>query len=316
MNQERVLLIDGHALLYRAYHAFPNLTDPTGMLVNAAYGFARILLKAISDFEPEYIALAFDTRGPTFRTEVYAEYKANRPPTPDDFIPQVAVARDLIDTLNIPQFALSEYEADDVIGTIARTVEKKYLPSQLSTIILTGDKDLLQLVTDQTHVWLPGSKYRQELEYGPDEVRAKMHVSPDQIVDLKGLMGDASDNIPGVKGVGQKTASKLLAQYQTVHGVYAAIDELAKHPEKKAQHPLLKGALLSKLVRDRDQALMSRELARIKTDVALDFDLQDCRTSVFDKEAVIEWLDRYGFESLKKLLPHDAFEKSVQDSLF
>lgn len=317
-KRPRLLLIDGHALLYRAYHAFPPLMAPeSSQLVNAAYGFSRILLKSIRDFNPLYIAVAFDTKGPTFRTELYQDYKAHRPPTPEDFIAQVPIAHELITALNIPQFALSEYEADDVIGTITRVVATDGEQPVLSTII-SGDKDLLQLVDDDTHVWLPGSKWSKDREYDTAGVTEKMGVAPEYVIDLKGLMGDPSDNIPGVKGVGSKTALKLLNQYHTLEGVYRAVDELEgmSVEDAREQHPLLKGAVLKRLLASRDEAFLSKQLATIKTDVPLDFSLADCKLSEFDKAVVAQFLEKYGFQSLIGLLPKDEFEMAVQGALF
>jgi DNA polymerase-1 len=308
-----LLLIDGHAIIYRAYHAFPELTDPQGRLVNAVYGFARILLTAIRDFEPEYIAVAFDHPKPTFRHEQFADYKAQRAEMPDDLKPQVERIKQLVEVLNIPMLEQAGFEADDLIGSFAGQVAAKN--SDLQVVIVTGDKDLLQLVTEQVHVWIPSrGKYGTDTEYDPDGVKQKMGVPPEKVVDLKGLMGDSSDNIPGVKGVGQKTALKLLQQFGSLEAVFERVDKLASGELEK--DPLIKGALFKRLHQDKDQAFMSRELAKIDVEAKFSAKLEDCRLSGYKKDEAAMMFDELGFRSLVKLLPADDFELGVQSALF
>jgi len=314
---DEFLLIDGHAIIYRAYHAFPELTDPNGQLVNAVYGFARILLVAIRDFEPEYIAVCFDSKAKTIRAEEHDFYKAHRPEMPDDLKPQIEKVSQLVSALNIPQFALSGYEADDLIGTLAKQNAKPEIQSQtkngLLTVIVTGDKDLLQLVDDLTHVWLPKrSRTQTDLEYDAHLVKDKMGVRPDQIVDLKALMGDASDNIPGIKGVGQKTAVKLLQKFETLGKIYDRMGEL----ELGGHDPLIKGSLLEKLTLGKSQAYLSRELAQIQTNTPISTTLDACRVMGYDKAKAVDLFQQLGFSSLLKLFPKDEFEQGVQTALF
>jgi DNA polymerase-1 len=304
---ENFLIIDGHALIYRAYHAFPKtLTSPTGQLTNAIYGFTRILLKSIQDFDPDYLAVAFDHKEKTFRHDKFVDYKAHRPPMPDELISQIEQVFNVVETMNIPTFCMAGYEADDLIGTVTLLNEAK----ELNNLIVTGDKDMFQLVTKQTHVFIPGrGKFSKDKEYTPDEVFRKMGVRVDQIVDLKALMGDASDNIPGVKGVGPKTAVKLLKEFDTLESLYQAI-------ENGVDSPLFKKALLSKLIDHKELAFLSKELATIKRDVAVSHTLETCRIKAYDKQEVVKLFEALNFNSLLQFLPQDAFESSVQDSLF
>ncbi|MBP9819203.1 hypothetical protein KBC79_00540 [Candidatus Woesebacteria bacterium] len=314
-EKQRLVLFDGHAIIYRAYHAFTDLTSPDGMLVNAVYGFSRILLTVLRDIGPEYCVVTFDHKGPTQRSQVYDAYKAQRPPMPDDLKPQIDVIKSIVETLNIPQFSLEGYEADDLIGTI--TAQLADQPSVLSTVV-TGDKDLFQLVTDQVNVWIPAraSKFggnKTDTEYDAEAVYKRIGVWPNQVVDLKALMGDPSDNIPGVKGVGPKTAVALITTFQTVDGVYQAVED----PEVVATHPkLLKPGLVEKLVRDKDQAYLSRELATINRQVPIKFQLDDCLVTSYDKERVTKRFEELEFRSLIHLLPKDEFELAVQQALF
>ncbi len=225
-TRDHLVLVDGHALIYRAYHAFPGLSTSTGELVNAVYGFSRILLTAINDLSPTYLAVTFDSKGPTKRAERYEQYKAHRPPMPEDLRSQIDRVKQVVSALNIPQFALPGYEADDLLGTITAQVAEQQKATagtcdDLLSIVVTGDKDLLQLVDDCTHVWLPGrGKGQVDTEYDADQVVRKMGVTPAQVTELKALMGDASDNIPGVAGIGKKTAEKLIMQYPTIDALY------------------------------------------------------------------------------------------------
>lgn len=310
---DRFIIVDGHALIYRAYHGFPGLTDKTGMLVNAVYGFTRILLTAINEFDPTYIAVAFDSKGPTLRSQEFEDYKAHRKPMPDDLIPQIPVIKKIVTALNIPQFEQSGVEADDLIGTIATQLYKEEHRDDLITTIVTGDKDLFQLVNGLVRVWLPPRGRVLAKEYDEQGVAEKMGVTPAQIVDLKALMGDPSDNIPGVKGVGAKTATRLIQEFDTLDGVYQELDTVESSGKK---HQTIKGSLMKKLKIDRDNAYLSQKLATIDCDVDIDFNLEKCRVSEFDKTKVVDLFIELDFKSLLPLIPTDAFEQSVQAALF
>ena len=313
-ERDRFIVFDGHALLYRAYHAFPELTAPDGTPVNAVYGFSRILLTVIRDFDPEYIAVAFDHKAKTKRAEKYEQYKAHRPEMPDDLKPQVEIVKKVVAALNIPTFIEKGLEADDLIGSVAHTMHTSKLSEEVITTIVSGDKDLLQLVNEDVSVWIPGSKWSKDTEYFEAEVIRKMGVRPAQVVDLKALMGDASDNIPGVKGIGKVTARKLLSEFGTLEALYDAIEKVTTSGEK---HPLLKGSVLKKLVSDKEMAFVSQDLARIDTDVLpADFELQKCTVRDYDKQEVIDVFEELEFSSLIRMLPTDRFEESIQEALF
>lgn len=309
MSRKIFLLVDAHALIYRAYFALPNLTDPEGHLVNAAYGFTRMFLTAINHFEPEYSAVCFDHKGETLRKKQYQAYKAQRAKMPDDLIPQISLVKDLVDALNVPRFELEGYEADDLIGTINRQVE--HLDNSLLTEIVTGDQDMFQLVDNDTHIWMPARGRQQgDMEYDQTLVEKKMQIKPNQVVDFKALSGDASDNIPGIKGIGKKTATKLINRFENLEKIY---EFLEKNPEGD---DLIKGALLKRLKEGKESAFLSQDLATISTEVNIDFALEACRVTAYDKTKTIQLLNKLGFKSLIKLLPNDAFENSVQEALF
>jgi DNA polymerase I len=300
-----LMLVDAHAIIYRAYFAFPPLNTADGTLVNAAFGFTRILLTAIRDVAPMHIAVVFDHPTPTFRHKEYTEYKAHREKMPDDLQPQVQLVKDVVDALNIPRFEMSGYEADDLIGTLSTQASAQ----SIKTVIVTGDRDLFQLVNELIHVWLPGKGNKSDEEYDRERVQKKMEVFPEQVVDLKALMGDSSDNIPGVTGIGQKTATKLIAEFGSLEALYQAI-------ESGQSHPLLKGAVLAKLQTGKEQAFLSQRLATIATNAPITLDIDACQVTGYNKEQAVDLFQRYEFRSLVGLLPNDEFESGVQEALF
>lgn len=322
-QQEMLMLVDAHAIIYRAYYSFPpTLTTPEGTLVNAAFGFTRILLTAIRDMHPSYMAVVFDHPKPTFRHEEFKAYKAHREKMPDDLIPQIGITKDIVQALNIPQFSVAGFEADDLIGTLSRqamALQQEELtvaglpPEQkkIQTVVVTGDQDLFQLVNEQIHVWLPPrGKRHPAAEYDTDRVEKKMGVRPDQVIDLKALMGDASDNIPGIKGVGPKTATKLLQKFETLEKLYQALEKPEEYPD------LFKGALLKKLQEGKESAFMSQKLATISQEAPIDLDLAACKVTGYDKTQAVALFQDLEFRSLVNSLPADEFESSIQESLF
>ncbi|HYD35011.1 MAG TPA: 5'-3' exonuclease H3TH domain-containing protein [Vitreimonas sp.] len=314
------LIVDGHALIYRAYHAFPGLSTPSGMLVNAVYGFTRILLVAIRDFQPKYLVVTFDHPQPTFRHTDFVDYKANRVEMPDDLKPQIAVVKEVVTALNIPQLEVPGYEADDLIGTTAEHLNILRAGTddgelcELQTIIVTGDRDAFQLVNEYTHVWMPGrGKGNTDTEYDRDGVKTKMGVYPEQIVDLKALMGDASDNIPGVAGVGEKTAVKLMQAFGTLEKLYQRVDELIATGESDE---IIRGSLLEKLKAGRESAIMSQRLAMINREAPVQVELEACQVHSYNKAQATELLEKLEFKTLLPLLPADEFELGIQNALF
>lgn len=312
-NSDIFLLVDGHALIYRAYHAFPPLTTTDGQLANALYGFLRVLLSTIKDLQPKYVAVTFDHPSPTKRKQAYAAYKANRQEMPADLQPQVALIQDAVCQLGIPVFQQAGVEADDLIGTITKITTGL---KDLQTLILTGDRDTFQLVDDNVNVYLTqiglgkkASGGNTPLTIDEDAVKEKMGVSAAQVIDLKALSGDSSDNIPGVPGIGAVRAAKLL---QT----YGSLDKIFELVEQGGDENLLKGTLLEKLQAGKKEAYLSRELATIDRAVKLDFDCQACDISAYDKVTASQLLTNYGFTSLLKMLPADEFEAGIQAELF
>lgn len=316
---KQLLLVDGHAVIYRAYHALTALTTADGQLVNAVYGFTRIILKVLKEFRPQYVAVCFDSHHPTFRHTEYLGYKADRPAMPEDLRPQIDLVKEVVDALNIPRFELPGYEADDLIGTVVAQAEKH--DPTLKVIIVTGDRDAFQLVTDQVHVYMPGNKWVEEKEYGPADVEARIGVRPDQVIDLKSLMGDASDAIPGVKGIGEKTAVKLIQTFGGVDQVYQWLAAKEADPSgvitpSAEETTFMKPALIKKLAEGHEMAMMSKSLATIDREAPITLDLLACTVSEYDKEKVFELFRRLQFNSLINQLPADDFELSIQHALF
>lgn len=284
-----LLIVDGHSLLYRAYHALPPLTRPDGTPTGAVYGFTTMLLKAIDDIKPQGVVVAFDTPAPTFRHLAYEQYKAQREPSPDDFRVQVPLTKSLLEKLGIPHVVRDGFEADDVLGSLARRASA----DGHRALILTGDRDLLQLVGQGVEVLLTTKRGLSEVERlsEPQHVMQKLGVRPEQVPDLKGLMGDASDNIPGVAGIGEKSAVQLLSRYQSVEGIFESLENIQESRWKKA------------LAGQYDVAVHSRDLATI--DVTLDIEgppLGDAPFRIDQNDALRDSLKALGFDSLARRL--------------
>lgn len=315
MSNKTLVLIDGHALLYRAFFSFPaSLSLPSGQLTNAAYGFIRMLLSTLTELKPSHLAVSFDV-GKTFRHAQFKEYKAHREKMPEELRSQEPIVQELLNELNIPIYSMLDYEADDVIGTVALQATNENRGSEMAdqVLIVSGDRDLWQLITDRVRVFIPGGGRRESRVIDREATKAGLGVWPEQVPDYKGLAGDASDNIPGVAGVGPKTAAALIADFGSLEQVYAYIESLEKHNSGAAR---ISAKVVEKLVRDKEQALLSKELSTIKTDVPLSFSLNACLLSAYDKDKATAALLKYGFKSLLPALPVDQFEAAVQDALF
>lgn len=288
-KKSKLMIIDGNAIIHRSFHALPpTLRTTDGKLVNAVYGFSSFLLKAWKELKPDYIVLTLDKKGPTFRHEQYKEYKATRVKAPQDLYDQIPLVKDVAQAFNIPTFELSGYEADDLIGTIAKTVD-----SGVEKIIVTGDMDTMQLVNDHTKVFSMGRGLSESILYDEDRVRARYGLEPEQMTDYKGLRGDPSDNIPGVKGIGEKTATELLSQFITIENLYKSIEE-----GKEDIKDMIKPRILDLLNSQKDNAVMSKDLATIRTDVPIKFDLEACRANDFDVEKVGKIFSDLEFKTL------------------
>ena len=278
----KLFLIDGSNYIYRAYYAIRELSNSSGFPTNAIYGFTNMLIKLCRDWEPEYIAVVFDLKGPTFRHEIYDLYKANRKAMPDDLIPQIPYIKDVVRGFSMPVIEEEGMEADDLIGTLVKT----YASKGMETVIVSGDKDFMQLVSDDVLL----IDTMKEKTYDVEGVKERFGVEPGKVVDILGLAGDTSDNIPGVPGVGEKTAIKLIEEFGSMEGVLENADRVKS---KKIRNNLKEFA---------DQARLSRELATIKTDIALDFDLEDFRRIEPNAEALKELFREFEFSSLLQTL--------------
>lgn len=288
--KKKLVLIDGNAIIHRAYHALPPLTTKSGELVNAVYGFSSVLLKVLNDLQPDYIAASFDLREETFRHKEFKEYKATRVKAPDELYAQIDRVKEVVRAFNIPIYELAGFEADDVIGTIVEQSEKNPPAGGAENIIVTGDLDTLQLVSDKTKVYALRRGMSDTTIYDEKAVEERYELKPNQMIDYKGLRGDPSDNIPGVKGIGEKTAIELLKKYHSIEGVYNSLG-------------LIKGAVKEKLERDKMQAIMSKRLATIVRDVPLKFDFEKSLAKDFDREKVVKLFQDLNFFSLIKRIP-------------
>ena len=286
---ERLMLLDANGLIYRGYFALINtpLTTSRGLLVNAVFGFWSIVLRGFQDVKPDYVICAFDLSGPTFRHEAFADYKATRQKMPDDLRDQFPRVRELVEAFRIPIYELQGFEADDVIGTLTRQAEAR----DLETTIVSGDLDMLQLVTDRTCVMTTRGGVQMTVTYDPATVHERYGLAPARMIDFKALKGDTTDNIPGIPGVGDKTASKLLQDFGTLEGVYEHLDRVK--PD----------SLRAKLEGHREQVLASRELVTIHRDLPIELRLDDARVGDYDREEVLRLFREYEFRSLIERLP-------------
>ena len=290
MTIEKPLLIlfDGNALVHRAFHALPPLTiTRSGEMVNAVQGFASTLLKLLRENKPDYWAIAFDRHAPTFRHEMFEDYKAQRPETPPELVTQIERVHQLARAFNLPIFEMDGYEADDIIGTLSRQADSK----GIGTLIVTGDNDMLQVVKPGIRVMSPRRGFADTVIFDESGVYEKYALNPHQLISYKALVGDPSDNIPGVKGIGDKTAVKLLQQYKDLDGIYSHIDEV----EPERVRALLKS--------NHETAIQNRKLAEIITDVPIEFNAASCAVSAYDRDKVVELFRELGFSTMLSRLP-------------
>lgn len=284
----KIALIDGNALVHRAFHALPPLTSPKGELVNATYGVATMLLKVLQEMHPEYAAAAFDTPVPTFRHVEFLDYKAQRGPAPAGLHEQFGRVHELLDAMGIPTYSADGFEADDLLGTMARQARE----AGMEVVIVTGDTDALQLVGPGVTVLTSRKGFTDTVLYDEEGVRERYGVDPPKLVELKALKGDSSDNIPGVPGIGEKTASKLVAEYGDLEGIYSNLEKLT-------------GRVKQQLVEFRDQAFFSRHLGKIVTDAPVMLEPERCHTGRYDRPRLVELFRELGFKSLVDRLPRE-----------
>ena len=290
----KLVLIDGHSILNRAFYGVPDLTNAAGLHTNAIYGFLNILFKILDEESPDYLTVAFDVKAPTFRHEMFKEYKGTRKPMPEELREQVPVMKEVLQAMGIRIIEQAGYEADDLLGTIAKRAEAEGIDVSL----VSGDRDLLQIATDRIRIRIPKTKGgRTEIEnYYAADVEAKYQVNPVQFIDLKALMGDTADNIPGVPKVGEKTATDLMVQFGSLDGIYEHIDEVTKKSVKES------------LIQNKDLAYLSKELATIKLDSPLTYSLEEARVGNFFNEASYILFKKLEFKNLL-----NKFEKGVSN---
>jgi len=298
-DKKQLVIIDSNSLIHRAYHALPPLTTKRGELVNAVYGFLLVFLKAIKDFQPDFIAACFDFPAPTFRHKKYKEYKAKRPPAPEELYRQIPKVKEILDGFNVAIFEKEGYEADDIIGTIAKLASQKQIFPEIETIILSGDLDTLQLVNSQIRVYTCKKGVKDTVLYDEKQITERYQgLEPVQLLDFKSLKGDPSDNIPGVPGIGEKNAIWLMNEFGTLDSLYQEIEQNTEKSQK------INDRIRKILKNYKDQALFSRELTKIKRDVSLDFHLKNCALKGYDKEKIIQFFKSLEFYSLIDKLPN------------
>lgn len=286
-SMEKLILIDGNAILHRAYHALPSsLTTPDGQPVNAVYGFFAMLIKILEEQKPKYLIVCFDRAAPTFRQALFAGYHENRAEMADDLVSQVAIIYDALTKMKVCMMGVDGYEADDLIGTLAHQAAGV----KMEVIIVTGDRDMLQLINNHVKVLMPVLGITKMKLMDEKAVEEKYGVKPSQFIDYKALIGDASDNYPGVTGIGPKTAAVLLQKLGTFENLYQHLDQVS-------------AKIAGQLATDAEQAALAKKLATILTDVPISFDKKESSVSQFDIPAVQKAFAALGIKSLQKRLP-------------
>ncbi len=287
VKKRKIIIIDGNALVHRSFHALPvTMTTKKGKVVNAVYGFASVLIKALREFKPEYAVLALDKEGPTFRHEKFSEYKAQRERAPKELYEQIPLVKKVAQAFSLPVFEKQGFEADDIIGTIVKKVDK-----DIERIVVTGDMDSLQLIDNTTKVYTMSRGLSESMLYDQEKVKEKFNLCPSEMVDFKALRGDPSDNIPGIKGIGEKTATNLIRQFGSLDKIY---QEIKANPETTQ----IKTRIKDLLIEQEKEAYLSRELATIKQDLDIDFELEKASWHSFDKNEIVELFSSLEFKSL------------------
>lgn len=308
INKKRLIIIDSHSLIHRAYHALPPLTTKKGEEVGAIYGFLLVFLKVLKELKPDFVVATFDLPSPTFRHKKFKFYKAKRPKLPDGLCQQIPKVKEILKVFGVPIFEKEGFEADDLIGAISKIAPKKQIFPEIETIILSGDSDVLQLVNSQTKVYALRRGVKDTVLYNEDLVKEKYQgLESNQLVDFKALRGDPSDNVPGVRGIGEKTALQLIKEFGSLENLY---QEIEKNTEKSKQ---IKIKIKESLIKNKEEALVSKELVEIKSNIPLDFNLEECRFEGYNKEKVIEALKKFGFFSLIERLPDSDNSKEDEN---
>ena len=299
-DKKRLIIIDSNSLIHRAFHALPPLTTQKGENVGAVYGFLLVFLKTLKEFHPDFLAATFDLPGPTFRHKEYNLYKAKRPKTPIELVQQIQKVKEVLRSFDIPIFEKKGFEADDLIGTIAKLApaslklaSKELKGLEVEMIVLSGDMDILQLVDSQTKVYAPKKGVKNTILYDKEKVKEKYQgLTPKQLPDFKGLRGDPSDNIPGVPGIGEKNGIELIKKFGSIENLYQEIEE--NNGKAKKVKPRVKEILLG----HKKEAFFSKKLSQIQRNVPIDFDIGKCQFEKYDKEKVMKMLKNLEFYSL------------------
>jgi DNA polymerase-1 len=291
-ENKKLIIIDGNALVHRAYHALPPLTTSTGKLINAVYGFLLVFFRAIKDFRPAYIAATFDLPAPTFRDSVYSGYKGKRPKAPDELYEQLPEVKKILQAMGIKIYEMAGFEADDVIGTIATMTQKQQIFPPVETIIVTGDLDTLQLIDKNTKVFTLRKGVKDAVLYDEQSVIDRYGLGPERVVDFKALRGDPTDNIPGVFGVGEKTATGLIQEFVTIENLYQCLEQNSESSKK------ISDRIKEKLRNSKEEAFFSKILAQIRKDVPIEFSLEECHLDHFDRKKTEEVLKEFEFFTL------------------
>ncbi|PIP23382.1 MAG: hypothetical protein COX90_03510 [Candidatus Nealsonbacteria bacterium CG_4_10_14_0_2_um_filter_38_17] len=297
LKKERLIVIDSNSIIHRAFHALPPLTTKSGELINAVYGFLLVFFKVIRELHPDHIVACFDFPGRNFRHEQFKEYKAKRPKTPEDLCTQIALVKDIIEKFNVVILEKEGFEADDLIGTVVNLVQGDK-EKRVEVFILSSDNDVLQLVNPSTKVYSLKKGVKDTIIYDEKGVEEKYQgLRPDQLIDYKALRGDPSDNIPGVKGIGEKGAIDLIKTFVSIENLYKELEE----GSVKVQ--ALKPRIKEILAQQKKQAFFSKMLVTIKKDVPIDLTLEQCRWKGYNREKVINLFKDLGFLSLIERLP-------------
>ncbi|BFT93996.1 MAG: hypothetical protein MNSN_01420 [Minisyncoccus archaeiphilus] len=300
------VIIDGNSIVHRAFHALPPLRKSDGQVVNAVYGFLLVLFKIVKDFDPKYLVACFDRPEPTFRKEKFSDYKAKRVKAPQELYDQIPLVKEVLKAFCVPIYEMPGYEGDDLIGTLSRlSVEKNEV---IENIIVSGDNDIFQLVDDRTKVYFLKKGVKDASLCDSIYVRERFGgLTPSQIVDYKALRGDQSDNIPGVLGIGEKTATELILRFMNLENIYQALE---------AKDQSIKESVKEKLIKSKEDAFLSLDLARIITDAPIEIGgLEECQWKNYNREELVETLLSFGFKSLIPKIPHEEGLSEVMDKI-
>lgn len=309
MERKRLIIIDSNSIVHRAFHALPALSTKKGELVNAVYGFLLVFFKALKEFQPDYVVACFDFPGPTFRHKKFKEYKAKRKPAPEELYQQIPKIKEILRAFNVPVFEKEGFEADDVIATISKKAPRKQVFPELESIILSGDLDNLQMVDSRTKVYALRKGVKDTVLYDEKGVQEKYQgLNPGQLIDFRALRGDPSDNIPGVTGIGEKTAIELLLKFGSLENLYKEIEENPPRgqnhlPGQSDKDKTISPKLKELLLKYKEQAFLSRDLAQTERNVPIEINLKECQWGGYDKRKVMQIFENLEFKTLIERLP-------------